>query len=146
MYNGKRLAFDFGSVRIGVAVTDNSAILASPKKALANSENLEKALEDFLLEIDPVYIAVGLPKQLSGTEGTKFAEVQIFIETLKRIFSVPIFGIDERYTTVSASSKLREIGRDARTSKDLIDSASAVGILEIALQLEKNGELDKCAL
>ena len=97
-------------------------------------------------EISPIYIAVGIPKQLSGSAGTKEQEVMNFINRIKEISSVPIYGIDERLSTVSAAAKLRERGHDSRSSKELIDSAAAVGILEVAMDYERAGGLTKCVL
>jgi putative Holliday junction resolvase len=146
MSNGKRIAFDYGSVRIGVATSDSSGIIASPLELILNDENSLAEISKLFAEISPIYIAVGIPKQLSGSAGTKEQEVMNFINRIKGISSVPIYGIDERLTTVTAAAKLRESGRDARGSKELIDSAAAVGILEVAMEHERAGGLSKCAL
>jgi putative Holliday junction resolvase len=146
MSNGKRIAFDYGSVRIGVATSDSSGILASPLELILNNENLLAEINKLIADIAPIYIAIGIPKQLSGAVGTKQKEILDFVEKLKVLITVPIYGIDERLSTVTAAAKLRESGRDARSSKELIDCAAAVGILEVAMEHERAGGLSKCAL
>jgi putative Holliday junction resolvase len=146
MLNGKRIAFDFGSVRIGVATSDSSGILATPLELILNNENLAESIRSLLSEISPIYVVVGIPKQLSGSPGTKEADVFAFVAMLKEITSNPIYGIDERLSTVSAAAKLRERGHDSRSSKELIDSAAAVGILEVAMDYERADGLTKCVL
>ncbi len=146
MNDGKRLAFDYGSVRIGVALSDSSGILASPLDLILNDENLTQSLATVIKDNSPKYIAIGLPKHLSGKVGSKFEEVMEFLKLVRANFSGPIYGIDERFTTVSAASKLRETGRNSKESKNLVDSVAATAILESALELEKAGGLDKCEL
>ena len=143
---GRRLAFDYGSVRVGVASTDFHAILATPLNFITNDEKLEDSINELLNELQPTFIAVGLPKHLTGTQGSKYFEVMAFVDKLKDLTKGPIYGIDERFTTVSASGKLKETGRDSKSSKELIDSAAAVEILESALLMEKSGELANCEL
>jgi putative Holliday junction resolvase len=146
MKNGRRLAFDFGSVRIGVAVTDLSGIISSPLDPILNDEDLKSSLKLVISQYEPIYLVVGIPKHLSGKEGQKVDEVNQFVIVLKEIYSGAIYGIDERLSTVSAASKLRDAGHTAKDSKNLIDSASAVGILEGALSVENNNGLSKCEL
>lgn len=146
MYNGKRIAFDYGTVRIGVAITDQSGILASPSEVLLNDDLIYENLTKLLVETNPAYIAIGIPKQLSGKDGSKYQEVIAFVSKLKGIYQGNIFGIDERFTTVNAAAKLRESGHNSVSSKSIIDSAAAVSILDMALEFEKSDGLDKCAL
>ena len=80
----------------------------------------------------------GEPKHLSGAPSAKMDSVAVFVELLKQITPVPIHSVDERLSTISAAGKLRSSGRDARTSKDLIDSAAAAEILEAAINIERN--------
>jgi len=90
-----------------------------------------------LTEIEPVAIYVGRPALLSGNDGAAAEKALDFVEVLGTITQVPIKLIDERMSTVSAARNLRDAGRNARDSKDAIDMAAAVAILEFALELEK---------
>ncbi|CAB4544008.1 MAG: Holliday junction resolvase RuvX [Actinobacteria bacterium] len=138
MQRGRRIAFDFGDVRIGVAVTDPSGILASPLAYLPNSQGaLEIELKRLYQEYDPIYTAIGFPIHLSGAEGEKSRAVKGFAELIQTITTSPIYLIDERMTTVSANRTLREAGHDSKSSKEQIDSMAATAILESALNQER---------
>jgi putative Holliday junction resolvase len=138
MQRGRRIAFDYGDVRIGVAVSDPDSILASPLTTLKSADkNLLKEISTIFLDIDPVAIFVGRPALLSGQDGMASTKANLFVDQLKSITNVPIELIDERMSTISAARNLRDAGRNAKNSKDAIDMASAVAILEFALEMEK---------
>jgi len=138
MLKGRRLAFDYGDVRIGVAVSDPDGIFSSPRDFLANDENFEYNLSALLAEVEPIYIVIGLPLHLHGGSSAKSDSVHDFAARLRTSYSSDIYFVDERLSTVSAAKALRESGKDARTSRSLIDSATAAGILESALMAEKS--------
>jgi putative Holliday junction resolvase len=138
MQRGRRIAFDFGDVRIGVATSDPDSIVCSPLITLKATDNsLLKSISAILHEIEPVQIFVGKPALLSGKEGSATEKALQFAELLRGITDVEIVMIDERLSTVSAARNLRESGRSAKDSKDSIDMAAAIGILEFAIDLEK---------
>ena len=138
MKRGRRIAFDYGDVRIGVAVSDPDSILSSPLTTLkATDKSLANQISQILIEIEPVAIYVGRPALLSGNDGVATEKAVDFVAVLHMITQVPIELIDERMSTVSAARNLRDSGRNARDSKDVIDMAAAVAILEFALELEK---------
>ena len=138
MESGCRLAFDYGSSRIGSAVSDLSGLLASPLENLdATSPTIEKKIAELIEEYSPIYLVLGSPLHLSGADSAKSQAVSQFAELLKKLTSVPIYLLDERLTTVSASRNLREAGYSAKESKSRVDGAAAVAILESALHHEK---------
>jgi len=138
MQRGRRIAFDYGDVRIGVAVSDPDSILSSPLTTLkATDKNLLKQITEIFSEIEPVTIYVGRPALLSGHDGSATGKASEFVEQLRRLTHVPVEMIDERMSTLSAARSLRDAGRNAKDSKDSIDMASAVAILEFALEIEK---------
>ena len=138
MQRGRRIAFDYGDVRIGVAVSDPDSILSSPLTTLkATDKNLLKQITEILSEIEPVTIYVGRPALLSGQDGSATRKASEFVEQLRTLTQVPVEMIDERMSTISAARSLRDAGRTAKDSKDSIDMASAVAILEFALEIEK---------
>ncbi len=138
MQRGRRIAFDYGDVRIGVAVSDPDSILASPLITLMASEkNLGKQISEILSEIEPVVIYVGRPALLSGNDGVATDKAREFVALLGSITQIPIEMIDERMSTISAARNLREAGRTAKDSKNAIDMAAAVAILDFAIEIEK---------
>ena len=134
MQRGRRIAFDFGDIRIGVAVCDPDGIISSPLAVLATEKNLASEIKTIFAEYEPVQIFIGLPKQLSGVESVSAEKARSFGALLTEFTDVEIIYIDERLSTVSAQSKLREAGKSAKESKELIDAMAAVEILELGLQ------------
>ena len=138
MKRGRRIAFDYGDVRIGVAVSDPDSILSSPLATLkATDKNLIERISAIFSEIEPVAIYVGRPALLSGNDGISAEKAAGFASLLSTVTEVPVEMIDERMSTVSAARNLREAGRNARDSKNEIDMAAAVAILEFAIEIEK---------
>ena len=141
MQRGRRIAFDYGDVRIGVAVSDSDAILASPLATLRSSDKkLAPILIQLFQEYQPIRIYVGRPSNMDGTLGEAADKCQKFCELLELLTAVPVVSIDERLTTVSASRNLKEAGLHAKAAKSRIDPAAAVAILEFGLALEKSRE------
>lgn len=142
MERGRRIAFDVGAVRTGVAVCDPDGIFSSP---VGNVTSIEEALAE-IAEYEPLTIYVGLPLNLRG-EHTKSTEAAIyFARELSRQTVIPIRLIDERLTTKTASAMLRTAGKNARTSKAVVDAAAASLILEQAIAIEKAGSKAGVAL
>jgi putative Holliday junction resolvase len=138
MLRGRRIAFDYGDVRIGVAVSDPDSILCSPLLTLqANDKKLDQQILQLFTEYEHVQLFIGRPALLSGLDGVASEKAASFAERLKAITDIPIELIDERMSTVSAARNLRESGKNAKDSKGSIDMAAAVAILEFALELEK---------
>ena len=135
---GRRIAFDYGDVRIGVAVCDPDGILATPLATLQSKDpSLKKQIAELIEEYAPVKIYVGQPKLLSGEDGSAVAKVQVFTEMLTSNFDIHVAMVDERLSTVSAAKQLRESGVNAKDARTVIDAAAAVAILEQGLANER---------
>ena len=138
MQRGRRIAFDYGDVRIGVAVSDPDSIICSPLTTLkATDKSLFKSISEIFAEIEPVQVFVGKPALLNGKDGIATEKSMHFAELLRKVSEVEIIMVDERLSTVSAARNLRDSGKNAKESKASIDMAAAVGILEFAIDLEK---------
>lgn len=138
MQRGRRIAFDYGDVRIGVAVSDPDSILSSPLTTLrTDSKSLSKEILAIFEEIEPVQIFVGKPALLSGNSGSASEKAEDFAKRLSALIDVEILMVDERMSTVSAARNLREAGKNARDSKSSIDMAAAVAILDFGIEIQK---------
>jgi putative Holliday junction resolvase len=134
---GRRIAFDFGDVRTGVALCDPDAILASPLCVLeTKSKNFMDAISALLSEHEPIRIFIGKPLNMSGSSGEATAKVEKFAAEIATVSEIPIQFIDERLSTVSAQKKLKDAGVSSRDSKGIIDAMAAVAILEQGLLSE----------
>jgi len=138
MQRGRRIAFDYGDARIGVAMSDPDSILASPLTTLASSDpKLFKQIAVIFDEHEPVALYVGEPLNLSGESSVSAQKAAAFAEKLRTEFNVPVTMIDERLSTVSATNAMRQSGVNAKDARSKVDMAAAVAILEQGLAIEK---------
>jgi putative Holliday junction resolvase len=135
---GRRIAFDYGDIRIGVAISDPDSILATPLTVLqAQSPQLISELTSIFAEYEPVSVFIGEPKHMSGQSGDSVAKAKTFGELIAKTFGVSVIYVDERLSSVSAQKKLQDAGVNTRDSKKVIDAMAAVAILEQGLAIEK---------
>lgn len=141
MHPGVRLALDIGTVRIGVARSDALGMLAVPLDAVPAGDGAWAAVVALVEEWQVVAVYVGLPLHLSGEEGASSSMARGWAAGLAERIDVPVRLIDERLSTVQAQRALQAGGRSTRQSKSLIDSASAVMVLQSVLDAEaRSGE------
>ena len=134
---GRRIAFDYGDVRIGVAICDPDGILSTPLTALSSKDpGLLKHIRSLLEEYEPVKIYIGLPLHLSGDESESTAKARKFGELISQNFDITCAYVDERLSTVSAAKNLADAGVSARDAKTKIDAMAAVAILEQGIRSE----------
>ena len=131
---GRRLAVDVGAVRVGVALSDPSPILATPLVTLRRDEtggtDLAQ-LAELVTEHGVVEVVVGLPKTLAGRHGSAADAAHRYAEALaRRIDPVPVRFSDERLSTVIASRMLTERGVRGKRQRSVVDQAAAVEILQ----------------
>lgn len=138
---GRRVGFDFGDKRIGVAASDRESILVSPHATIVNDEKLLDKLKEIIQNVEPLYIVVGDPKHLSGEQSAKSADVVEFAFLVKSIYQGPVYFVDERLTTANSYSQMREIGKSEKDSKHIIDQIAAINILESAILNERSGTI-----
>ena len=124
------LGIDPGTKRCGVAVTDSGETMAFPRPALSFNEAIVDQVRMLVEEEFVAEVVVGRPLALSGavTASTTFADElwHLLIEGLE----VPVVQCDERLTTTQAQRSLHETGATIKGSRDRIDSASAVVLLQ----------------
>jgi putative holliday junction resolvase len=148
---GRRLGVDVGEVRVGVALSDPSGILATPLVTLnrdrAGGGDLE-ALAALIVEHEVVEVVIGLPRTLAGQHGPAARAAQDYARALaSRIGDgVPVQLTDERLTTVSASRILAGQGVRGRKQRAVIDQAAAVEILQGWLEARRAGGEAEAAL
>ncbi|HST46578.1 Holliday junction resolvase RuvX [Jatrophihabitans sp.] len=125
---------DVGSVRVGVARSDASGMLAVPVATLRRDRRLGRDLDQLtglLAEHDAVGVVVGLPRTLAGRAGPAVAEAREYGQALAaRIAPRPVLYVDERLTTVLAQRNLTASGVRGRAKRSVVDQAAAVEILQ----------------
>lgn len=134
---GRRIAFDFGMARVGVAYSTPDGLFCSPLTTLTNDQQLLENAFSLLSEQQPIEVYVGLPLNLQGLHTASTAGAIDFAQALERSSAIPVRLLDERLTTRGAQAQLLASGKNTRNSKTLIDAAAATLILESAIAFEK---------
>lgn len=131
---GRRLGVDVGTVRIGVAVSDPDAVLATPVETVMRDKRGGKHVRRLAALVDEyqvVEVVVGLPRTLADRAGSSARDaIEVADLLAHRVTPVPVRLVDERFTTLTAQRALREAGVRGRGQRSVIDQAAAVGILQ----------------
>ena len=152
---GVRVGIDVGTVRVGVASSDPSGLLATPVRTVARGEDHAdhedpeapqatgaadlREIAELVSELGAIEAVVGLPRTLSGEEGAAAQAARTYAGRLaERIAPVPVRLVDERLTTVDAHRSLRESGVGGRRQRAVVDQVAAVLILQAALDAERS--------
>jgi len=130
------LGFDFGTKKIGVAVGQTVTKTANPLGLLrANQgEPVWASVKKIIDEWQPIALVVGIPINMDGTRQRVTHQAEHFVEELKSRFHLPVYGIDERLTTVEARDRIFQEQGYKGLQKTAIDAIAAKIILEAWLQ------------
>lgn len=154
MRHGRRLALDVGEARVGVAVCDPDGLIATPVESVPRNMpryspgdtpgdtprdvHLSR-IADLCDEWGVIEVVVGLPRGLSGAEGSAAQKARDYARGLARLVPhLRICLVDERLTTVAAHRDLRAAGRRSERHRAVVDQQAAVLILETALAVERS--------
>jgi len=125
------LGLDVGDIRIGVALSDELCVAAHPLCTLTRKNRKVDliAISDLISIHKVERVIIGLPISLDGSIGPQAEKVQKFAQRLESVINIPIEFQDERFTTAEAEEILRELNKDTKEQKELIDEVAAVIIL-----------------
>ena len=132
MINGRVLALDIGTVRIGAAISDPLGIIAQGL-GVWNAQNDEwrKNFDEAIKKYDPKIIVAGLPLRTDGKDSESALRVSGIIQQLKTEYpGIEFVFQDERFTTVIAQRAMIEADISRRKRKKNVDKVAAVIILE----------------
>ncbi len=136
------LAVDYGEKRIGLAISDEIQLTASPLMTLTKGSD-EEAVEQIVKLVSQLKVAqvvVGLPKRTDAQEGEMERRVRAFAEKLRRKANVPVTLFDERFTTRIAEQVLLEADLSRRKRKQVRDRLAAVILLQSYLDSLREAE------
>lgn len=126
------LALDHGTRRVGVAVSDELKMIATPLEYIAPEPFADflARLKQILAEKEVELILIGLPRNMDGSYGPAVQNVREFIAALREAITTPIKTLDERLTTVQANRSLLQanVRRDQR--KEKVDKTAAAILLQ----------------
>lgn len=133
--SGKLLGVDYGSARIGLAVSDPDRKFAFPHDVYARRGEApdETFFKRLVAEERITGLVVGLPVHNDGREGDKAREVRRFSGWLGRVTGLPVVHYDERFTTVLAEGLLWEAGLTHQKRKERRDKVAAQILLQAYL-------------
>lgn len=129
---GRILGIDYGSERVGVAVSDPLATIARPVGVFRNDQSLFSKLETAAKDYAVRLIVVGMPLTLRGDRSQKAREVDDFIGRLHEALGIEIRTVDERFTSTIARQTMLMMGttKKQRREKGRIDEMAAALILQ----------------
>jgi putative Holliday junction resolvase len=132
IHGGTVLAFDFGTLRIGVAVGDTAFGLAHPLATITGNDDNQRftAIAALIAEWKPGLLIVGLPLHADGGEHDMTERSRRFARQLEGRYKLTVELVDERYSTQGARSALREGGLKGRKHKAVRDQVAAQLILQ----------------
>ncbi len=125
---------DYGRARVGLALSDERAIIATPLPFVPAGKNLQETAKLIAAELakrGPVStIVIGLPLHLSGKESPMSEEVRKLAELLGALCQVPITLWDERLSTAQVEKTMKEANVSRKKRTPIIDSLTAALILQ----------------
>lgn len=131
--SGRIMSIDLGRVRVGIGLSDFSRTLATPYQSL-HREKVDSTMISKILKIAEEEtvneIIVGVPKNLKIEKNLAELSALEFIEKLRDSTSLPIVPVDERFTTVLANKRLRDIGLNSKTMRSKVDASAAAEMLQ----------------
>ena len=133
------MGLDYGSVRIGVAVSDPDGIIAQPKGYI-KADPVKQCIAEIAklcLDLKVGKIVIGLPLHMSGEEGDSAVAARALATAIQGKIDIPISFMDERWTTLSAEKSLMEANVKGKARREKIDSVAAAIILQNFLDREQ---------
>ena len=134
------MGLDYGDSRTGVAVSDLLGITAQGVESVKHTgeKQLIQRLKEIINEYQVKKIVIGLPLNMNATSGQRVEKTKKFIEKLKSEFGLEVLTIDERLTTVASHRTMTELGVNKNKKKNLVDMMSAILILQMYMDRNKN--------
>ncbi len=130
------MAIDYGSKRVGIAVTDPLQLIANGLTTV-HSKDIMTFLKDYFAKEEVECIVVGEPKTMMNEPSESAALVNVFVKQLKKLFpTIPVERLDERFTSKMAFQSMIDSGlkKKARQNKSLVDTISATILLQSFLE------------
>lgn len=140
--HGRLLGLDFGTKRVGLALSNAEQTIATPLETYQRRDALqdERYFVEKVAEYGVVGLVVGLPVHMSGDEGEKAREARAFGEWVSATTQRPVSFTDERYTTALADEHLRAAHLSPKKRQALRDKLAAQILLQNFLESHRRGE------
>ena len=138
--HGRVLGLDLGRKRVGVALSDETAAIASPLVTLAitDKHDLARQVGELVSRHDVGAVVVGLPARLDGTDTDFSAKARSLKIFLADNLAVPVHSYDERFTSKMAQAAIHQTGKSLKGNKDDLDKVAAAILLNDFLKRHAN--------
>ena len=126
------MAIDYGDAHTGVAISDQTGLLAGYTATLHSrkQEAVVAGIGDLIAEYGVSELVLGYPKNMDGTLGPRAEKAEAFAKVLEDAFRLPVTLWDERRTTIDAHNIRAASGKNAKKRKQTVDAVAAALILE----------------
>ncbi len=131
------LALDWGEVRVGAAISDESGKIAFPLQKVIDAAGALDEIKNIVIEMSVEKIIIGMPKNLSGQEAASAKKVEEFVNSLKTKVACKLELVDERFTSVEARKKLSDSGMKEEKQRIIKDNIAAQIMLQQYLETNK---------
>lgn len=126
------LGIDYGDVRIGLAVSDLTGMIAQAVGVISGRDEEKRLLElsDYMARYSPETVVLGYPLNMNGTKGERAEKSEAFADKLREMYGVKVVLWDERLSSMAAHRTLEEAGISGKKRKGKVDPLAAVFILQ----------------
>lgn len=137
------LSIDYGTKRIGLAVSDSKGLIASPLTVLNVTKNtgIDKIIEEIRAIIEEYRIKtilIGRPQAFQSTYNKSLKRIDSFAQKIKDNINIPVIFYDESYSTIQAQNMLLSLGQNTKSTRGKIDMISATVFLQEFLNSKQN--------
>lgn len=136
MQKKRIVSIDFGLARLGLAISDENQIIASPLKVILAERTVPKTIETILTALAPYKIekiVIGNPLKLNNQNGTLHEHIQNFLKLLQEKVPYSVITFDERFTTIQAEQTLKMAQLNRKKRSEVIDAVAATLLLQTYL-------------
>ncbi len=126
------LAVDYGEKNIGLACSDELGLTVRPLPSIPNRgrRDLLRRLQITVRDMDIQEMVMGIPLNMDGTRGSPVLRMERLMSALESALKIPLFGVDERLSTVEALEVWRNMSPKTQKKYRTVDSLAAAFILE----------------
>jgi len=135
---GRILAIDYGTKRVGLAVTDSLQLIANALTTVEEKQVIAY-LKAYFVKEEVTTIVLGKPSRMDGSDTHASQPVEKFLLLLRQTFpTIPVVQVDERFTSLMAQRTLVDMGmkKKDRQKKENLDQVSAAIILQTYLEMK----------
>ena len=136
--SGKIMALDLGSVRVGVAVSDETRLIAQSYGVIKRKSREEDFARygRIIEEQEITLLVIGLPTKADGSDSDTAVWIRDYAADLQQHIDIPIEFWDESYSTVKAEESLRQRGKRGKKARQRVDAVAAAFILQSYLDAQ----------